>query len=245
MRKLLPKAEEMIGNTYERLTVLGIDRQEGYFTYMKCRCSCGTEKTIERLPILQGRVVSCGCFARERARERAINILQSKEIRQKAHKAAGDANRTHGMKNTPEYRTWSHLKARCYNKNDKSYPRYGAKGIRVCERWLESFENFYQDLGPRPGPEYSIDRIDSKGPYSPDNCRWATQKTQANNKSDNVNITFNNKTQTLAQWAEELGFTYSTLQHRLYRGWSIEKMLTTPMRKAPKGSKRAALEIDA
>ena len=90
---------------------------------------------------------------------------------------------THGMSNLREYRTWSDIKTRCYNPKRKRYRNYGGRGIKVCDRWLESFENFYKDMGPRPSEEHSIDRIDVDGDYCPENCRWTTHRVQATNKT--------------------------------------------------------------
>jgi hypothetical protein len=120
------------------------------------------------------------------------------------------------------------MKARCYNHNEKCYPRYGGRGIRVSERWVHSFENFITDMGPRPSKEHSLDRYpDGDGDYGPSNCRWATLFQQARNKRNNTFLTFNGKTQCITDWALELGQTVPTLAKRIGRGWPIDKVLAT------------------
>lgn len=119
---------------------------------------------------------------------------------------------------------------RCRNHNNSDFFYYGGRGIKVCDRWKNSFENFLEDMGERP-KRTSIDRIDNNGNYEPGNCRWATKKEQNNNQRSNINLTFNGKTQTTAQWADELGMNSGTVRYRVNKlGWSAEKALTTPLR---------------
>ena len=91
------------------------------------------------------------------------------------------------MSKSPEYRAWWHMKSRCLKKNDPVYKYYGDRGITVCDRWLEGFENFYEDIGPKPSPELSLDRVDNDGNYGPENCRWATRTEQNRNQSLRAN----------------------------------------------------------
>lgn len=133
-----------------------------------------------------------------------------------------------------EYATWQNIKARCYNKNHPRFMDWGGRGIFVCDDWRSSFDRFYSDMGPRPSKSHSIDRVDSNGPYSPENCRWATNHQQATNRPGWVrNLTFNGKTQTITQWSVEIGLARKSLSDRLALGWSIEEALTIP-----KGGKR-------
>lgn len=132
----------------------------------------------------------------------------------------------HGMCKSSEYYTWSSMGNRCNNKNDPSHYRYGGRGISICKRW-QKFKNFYEDMGDKPAPGYSIDRIDNNGNYEPDNCRWATVAQQANNQRTNVLIEHNGKTQNMKQWSSELGINYQTLVSRFKNGWSIERVLKT------------------
>jgi len=126
--------------------------------------------------------------------------------------------KTHGMTGSVEYRTWRNMKRRCYNLRDKNYTDYGGRGIRVCSRWIKSFTNFYEDMGKRPGQDYSLDRIDNSSDYSPDNCRWATAEIQANNTRRNRLLTLDKKTMTLAQWCRERGVNYVRACKRIMKG---------------------------
>jgi len=124
-----------------------------------------------------------------------------------------------------EYAIWAGLRQRCLNQNCPAYPRYGGRGITVCERWND-FSNFYADMGSKPeGME--LDRINNNGPYSPENCRWTTRKQNTNNRSNNLNFTVGGVTKTLAQWCEETGIGPDTVMTRINRhGWPLEKALT-------------------
>lgn len=129
---------------------------------------------------------------------------------------------------TPEYRCWSGIHARCYNKKTCAYRLYGGRGIKVCERW-HSFENFLADMGPRPSIAHSIDRIDPDGDYEPKNCRWATLIEQARNKRTNKIVTFNGESLPISVWAERLGIRTDTLWRRFNSGWPVEKALSQPL----------------
>lgn len=134
----------------------------------------------------------------------------------------------HGLRNTPEYYIWQSMNRRCYEQSRADYPRYGGRGITVCQRWRDSVAAFYEDMGPKPSPQHSIDRIDSNGNYEPQNCRWATQEQQANNKRSSHYLTHDGLTLTIAQWARKLDISEKVLGRRLSRGWPVEKALTTP-----------------
>ena len=132
---------------------------------------------------------------------------------------------THGMKYTDEYRIWCHMRSRCENPNFIGYKHYGGRNIKICAEWA-LFVNFYKDMGQRPSKKHSIDRIDPNGNYEPSNCRWATMKTQQNNRTNNVIYTYNGKTATLAQLCEEHKCKYKTVYHRLTKGLPIDLALT-------------------
>jgi hypothetical protein len=133
-------------------------------------------------------------------------------------------------KGNPEYSVWTGMIHRCHNPKRHNYPRYGGRGIVVCDRWRESFAAFLEDMGPRPSMRHQIDRIDNDGPYSPDNCRWASLEEQGRNKRSNHLITAFGKTQTLSEWATETGLRRECIASRLEYGWTPEEALTPEVR---------------
>lgn len=135
-------------------------------------------------------------------------------------------NIKHGKCGTKLYDVYCTMKKRCYNKHNHKYYDYGDRGIKICDEWLNNFMTFYNwamNNGYQEG--LSIDRIDVNGNYEPSNCRWATCKTQQNNRRNNVLLTYNNKIQTLKQWADELGMKYITIYKRYTYGWNAENIL--------------------
>jgi len=138
-------------------------------------------------------------------------------------------NRRRHSLTTPEYRVWVSMKTRCLNPNNRTFARYGGRGIGVCARWL-TFSNFLADMGQRPSASHSLERRNNNGPYSPDNCCWATSEQQAKNRRSNHRITFNGQTKNLEEWADALGINRQTLSTRLnQQGWPVEKALTQPV----------------
>jgi len=135
----------------------------------------------------------------------------------------------HGGASTREYNSWCHMKRRCLNPNSPRFQYYGKRGITICDAWLHSFGTFRQDMGACP-PRHSLHRIDNNGPYSPENCCWATDKTQANNKQTSRLITANGETHTLAEWANIGHVTRGALKVRLSYGWTPEKAIFTPVK---------------
>lgn len=126
----------------------------------------------------------------------------------------------------PEYRAWEAMKNRCRNPNYFLFFRYGGRGIKVCERWLHSYDNFVGDLGERPTPQHSLDRINNDGDYEPSNCQWATKFEQSNNRRNVYTITLDGETKSLKQWCLILKLPYKTIHARVkYLRWPIKKAL--------------------
>lgn len=171
------------------------------------RCDCGNEYISKFYPIKSGKVHSCGC----------------------SRFASGFG---HGLCHLPEYKIWKGMKARCYNPHNNSYRWYGKRGIAVCERWLHSFANFMEDMGPRPGPEWSIDRVDCTANYTKENCKWSTSTEQSRNTSRTVYVTYNGKRKSMPEWAEHLEIDYDTLRQRFRKkDVSVEVALSAPLRR--------------
>jgi len=122
------------------------------------------------------------------------------------------------------------MKDRCFNPNNNSFGRYGGRGIVVCERWRDSFESFFADIGPAPTLQHTIERINANGDYAPDNVRWATQTEQQRNRSTNAVITHNGESMPISAWAERTGIPIHTLGARVRRGWTTERALTETVR---------------
>jgi hypothetical protein len=212
-----PKVQNLTGKKFNRWTVLSFSRRVGKRYYWICRCECGTVKEVRSDGLISGTRKSCGCLQREWTKKMASKHL-------KKHGMATSDNQA------PEYNIWKSMKQRCQNPRNAAYSGYGGRGIKVCARWSNSFEAFYLDMGARPSSEYTLDRIDNDGDYTPQNCRWATRTQQANNRRSNRKITFRGETHTVAEWARKLGIRQGSLLAHLDK-WSVERALTDPLRK--------------
>lgn len=196
---------DLIGMRFERLKVLGPAPKRGRRTMWRCLCVCGN-KIVASTVALRRKVRpvrSCGCLQLERTRK---------------------ANTTHGMKGTREYSAWQAMLNRCRNLRVKEYSKYGAIGIRVCDRW-EKFENFFADMGPRPIGT-TIDRVDNTGDYCPGNCRWADYQEQAQNRSSNVYVSV-----PVSILERILGMTSGNLSRYMRRGLDPIKIINRMVEK--------------
>jgi len=177
-----------------------------------CICKCGIKKEIQFSAVKNGSVKSCGCYSAK---------INSDRMKTQA--------RTHGKTLTSEYYSWMSMKKRCLNSNHKSYKDYGGRGIWICERWENSFENFFEDMGLRPDKNYSLDRINNNLGYFKENCKWSTKKEQSRNVRANVLVLWDGKTKCISEWAEILGINRGKLSYRIVEAkWDINKAMTTP-----------------
>lgn len=173
-----------------------------------CTCDCGAEKIVRGPSLTAGNSKSCGCWNLEVLRNRAV---------------------THGMSKTRTYESYLGMIKRCYDPEHNRFPRYGGRGIKVCDRWLESFENFLEDMGECPSA-MSLDRVDNDGDYCPQNCKWSSATEQARNRVSNRTLEYGGMSKTVAEWGEYTGLGWSTLNGRLQNGWNVEDTLTRPKR---------------
>ena len=198
----MPAFIDLSGKRFGRLIV--ISRSDDYIspkgfkrTVWNCQCDCGNTRAVESTQLTSGHTKSCGCLRKE---------LVSK------------SKTTHGKKNTKIYHVWQSMKCRCGNKNNKSYKDYGARGIKVCDEWLEEngFLNFYYWATNNGYSEsLTIDRINVNGNYEPSNCRWVSRLVQSNNKRNNVLITHNGETHNISQWEKMLNIKRGALRSRV------------------------------
>ncbi len=227
----LPKrVNDLRGQTFGLLTVLEYVGPIGKSRhgYWSVQCSCPAKKIFNVIgtTLTNGDTRSCGCLRVE----------------------AGKENATHGMTRTPEYWAWKAAKARCADPTHRSYYRYGARGITMSVEFVDSFEAFFEHVGPRPSPYHTMDRLDNNRGYERGNLAWRTRKQQQRNRGNNRLITFNGETLTISEWAERLNTADGTIRNRIeVLGWSIKKALTTPVgnqNKKPAPENRSGFEED-
>ena len=193
----------LVGKKFGRLTIIENRSSVRNRALMcLCVCDCGVTKEFSISNVLLGKSKSCGCLARERTSEVAT---------------------THGKSKTKEYAVWCRMWSRCTNPIVDRFPRYGGRGISVCGRWGK-FENFWEDMGPLPGPGFSIGRIDNDGNYEPANCRWENSKQQSYNRCDTVYREINGEKQFVPDLAGTAEVSEETMRQRL-RNMTLERAM--------------------
>ncbi len=195
------EANEYIGKKFGKLTIMCRVNGKGH-VIVRCRCECGSELNVWRHNLTSGRTIRC----REcRRTEKTI----------------------HGLQNTPEWNSWVAMRQRCLNPKNDHYPRYGGRGIKICDRWSD-FRKFLADMGNKPSGDHSIGRIDNDGDYTPKNCEWQTRDDQANNMSHSKFLEIDGVRMTAAQWAKKMSIGYAAVLGRLERGWSPRDAVMIP-----------------
>lgn len=198
-KQLSPQAKDETGRKYGKLTVLGFSHVKRTVHWL-CQCECGGTVVAAGHHLRAGTVTTCGCVHRKSS----------------------------GMSGSPVYKVWQAMKSRCYNPKNKHYKNYGKRGITVSARWLESFSNFFADMGERPFDGATLERADNSKGYSKDNCKWATRHEQMANTRASRLLTHNGETKCITEWARGAGVDPKTIHYRLQQDWPLEKALTAP-----------------
>ena len=201
--------KDISGVRFGRLVAEKPVAQKRYQYIWLCKCDCG--KIVEVLGgrLNCGKTTSCGCLKMELDRTRTV---------------------THGKSKSRTYHIWNGIKNRCYNPSVKAYPDYGGRGITMCDRWKDSFQNFLDDMGESP-EGLSIDRINNDGCYEPSNCRWTTMLVQVRNSRKAHKVTAFGKTLCLSEWEEQTGVDQGLISRRIKKGWTPENAISIPMEK--------------
>lgn len=197
------RVEIKFGDVYGLLTVVGIVGRSSRGAIVHCVCECGTEKDLHIYDLRSGNTKSCGCHK--------TRVNSTKGI-------------THGLTGSSEYISWSNMIARTTNPKHPNYKEYGGRGISIDRRWLK-FDNFLEDMGNKPTPKHTIERIKNHLGYSKINCEWATRDQQSRNTRRNVYLTFGNTTKLACDWARDFGVSQSTLHYWTSRGYTEEQIL--------------------
>ena len=201
------RAKDISSQKFGLLTVLRCAETRRGTLHWFCLCECGNTTIVSGKLLRNGHTRSCGCLI-------VVATIQR--------------NTKHGKSKSLEYVAWRNMLSRCYDIKKREYKHYGGRGITVCDSWKYSFDIFFVDMGIKPDTKHTLERRNNNAGYTPDNCYWGTRKEQARNTRTNRLITYNDTTQCLSAWEEQLGFPANIIRKRLQRGWAIEKALTTP-----------------
>lgn len=201
------KKIEMTGKKFGRLVVIkeAMERSKDRRVCWVCKCDCGNEITVDGKSLRNGNTKSCGCLQKE---------------------AVGLINKKHGLRNTRLYNIYVNMRRRCEDPKRKAYPRYGGRGIRICDEWKNDFPAFY-DWAITNGykDDLQIDRIDNDGNYEPSNCRWVTPKKNNNNRRNNTIIAIDGEEHSIAEWERIYGLKRYRLNKAIDRGVDVKKYL--------------------
>lgn len=216
-----PEVIDHTGQRFGYLVALGRGPSTPKYATWRCKCDCGREVIVEGRKLRTGAKKAC-CIG--------------------GHRFKPDySNRPSGVgltvRHPREYQSFSSMRERCLNPNKEGYAAYGGRGITVCERWA-SFENFFADMGPKPTPRHTIERVDNNGNYTPENCKWATPEEQRRNMRTSVYVNYEGKQILLLDLVQKLGLNRNQVYQRLTLGWPLEDALTVPIRAKKKNRKK-------
>lgn len=213
------KWKEYIGKRFGRYVILDRDfTKNTKRTYCICKCDCGNEKSVLLQNLLNGNTKSCGCYSIEEKKERKT---------------------IHSHSRTRIYRVFQYMKQRCYNPQNDRYNNYGARGIRICDEWLNDFSVFYEwAINSGYSDNLTIERIDVNGNYCPENCTWIPNSEQGNNRTNNHWVVYNGEKLTLKQLSRKYNIHIDTLSYRL-KHWDIDKAVNQPVQGGHKKCKKS------
>lgn len=206
----MSKIHHLEGRKFGRLTAVKDVGTKGHNRLWLCQCSCGNTKTTISYNLVKGLATSCGCKLRETLLKRNQRLAK------------------HRLSKIPEYQAWSHMMNRCRNPKEKRYNDYGGRGIQVCKRWHNA-KLFFSDMGPKPTPKHTIDRINNELGYFPLNCRWATRLVQNRNTRRNKILTINGISKCISEWAESATVKAGTIYARVESGWPHDLAVNAPL----------------
>jgi hypothetical protein len=221
----MTKLKDLSGQRFGRLLVIERDSEGTRWgsARWRCQCDCGVLLTVGSSLLLQGTTSSCGCLRRE------LGVRMGR-----SSKKHGESSNNEGVATTPEYRAWDAMKSRCLNPKSRSYPHYGGRGVKIHPTWVDSYTTFLSDVGRRPSPDMSIDRINNNGNYEPGNVRWATRSQQNANKRQlgRKKRSFHEidgVRKPISEWLLEYGISNSAFRKRVANGMTKTEAICAPI----------------